>query len=257
MGESVFEIIHFKVNSWHHYNPRRDRKNYSWFRMQHEFFSDPLLMDLSNDILILFLNLICICSKKDSENAEIPINSLRKIAKIPKKKVHKYLEVLATRGVLTILKVSESVTVLTPLCLPTNERTNERTNVRTVEKPKPIKTQTVMAPRASNDSLCQTLIEMWNDRCKTGEQIQPVTIDPDKVRLVAKYWEATPPKRDRLVYWTEVFDRLFKSSFCRGEENNFHAYFKWAFQHHRDIMEGNYNGKKTKLKDEMDAWAKI
>ena len=112
-----------------------------------------------------------------------------------------------------------------------------------------------MSERASASSLCQTLVGMWNEKCENGGNIKPVEVDPDKNKLVIDAWQVTPG--EKMVYWTEVFNSVFASPFCRGEIKDFKASFTWAIKSHRKIMDGDYDqgNLKTKRTDELKAWA--
>ena len=62
-------VIH--IPNWKNFNARADRANYTWFRMQNEFFHDQKIFGLTDAQKLLYLAIICQSSKKNSSTVEL------------------------------------------------------------------------------------------------------------------------------------------------------------------------------------------
>lgn len=67
-------LIKFTIPNWTKFNPRSDRANFSWFRMQNGLFSDQGVFGLNDAQKVLYLFLVCEASKKNSGTGEVLVS---------------------------------------------------------------------------------------------------------------------------------------------------------------------------------------
>jgi len=116
-----------EVLNWKKYNPRTDVKNPSWFRLGHDLFENPDFYDFSHAEILAWVYILCIASKKNTENVLINDQHLERIGRIKRKDLSSALD-----------KLKQIQCVIVHVTQPLRERdgcgtftnaTNERTNV--------------------------------------------------------------------------------------------------------------------------------
>lgn len=125
------KIVKVTLPNWEKYNERADRKNYTWFRFQNDYFSDHAIFSLPGDAQRLHIFCICEASKKNNPTLMLSVALTATMLKLTEKAVTRYLSQLKALGLLEI------ATGIAPadcrhddgedpsLDRPTNERTNE------------------------------------------------------------------------------------------------------------------------------------
>jgi hypothetical protein len=58
------------INKWDKFNPRKDLKTSSWFRLENNFLTHPSLWDLSSDGKMVWIGLLCDASRRQSSCIE-------------------------------------------------------------------------------------------------------------------------------------------------------------------------------------------
>lgn len=124
-------ILKVSVNNWEKYNPRTDRKNYSWFRFQNDFLTDPLIFNLSCNAKCLLIHIFCEASKKSEGRCDINLHMASSMLGITLDEASECMQVIVNSGLATIDNHPQPKD---GNCQPkdglrTNERTNE-TNVK-------------------------------------------------------------------------------------------------------------------------------
>jgi hypothetical protein len=118
-------MIKVSIPNWAKFNPRSDRANYSWFRLENNFFHDQAIFGLTDSQKVLYLFMLCEASKKNSGTLIIRPNYLVALAGADQKKIDKDIKALIDCGLLT--SEGRQDDGIEPALLPaTNERTNER-----------------------------------------------------------------------------------------------------------------------------------
>ena len=119
------EIIEVSFPKWEKYNPRSDRTNFSWFRFDNNFFSDPAIFSLSTSEKISFIFIMCEASKKGGK-AIVNVEYMAAILKIPDTEVRKHIDKFSELHLVDIVESlsRHHATTNTPSGRPTNE-TNE------------------------------------------------------------------------------------------------------------------------------------
>lgn len=68
---SAHLILTVEIPNWEKFNPRSDRANYSWFRLQNDFFHDQRVFMLTAQQQIIYLFLLCEASKKNKGQIQL------------------------------------------------------------------------------------------------------------------------------------------------------------------------------------------
>lgn len=158
------ELIEYSINNWEKYNPRTDRKNYTWFRMENNFFTDPCTFSLDAKQKLMLIYLFCEASKKGKAKSILNLTMAANITGCSEKEVGKALQVIESLGFISICHPKDAKRrQKTPKDgLRTYERTNERTN---------------RAAAFSSD--IKTIIEFFNDA--TGKKYKPNSKEASKL----------------------------------------------------------------------------
>jgi hypothetical protein len=136
------DLVLIKIPNWSKFNPRADRVNFSWFRLQNNFFHDQSVFLLSPDQKLLYIFILCEASKTNSDIVKIAPRYVCAIIGMIEQKVRDTLSYIADLGLIVLSEIHTPINVCGDLtsesrqnddskpsnCLTTNERTNERTD---------------------------------------------------------------------------------------------------------------------------------
>lgn len=86
--------IELTIKNWEKYNPRKDVKQASWFRLQNDLFDDHELFSLTSTELAFLVYLFCLASKKNNENVVVSIAHATAIGRFDQASIHSALQKL-------------------------------------------------------------------------------------------------------------------------------------------------------------------
>jgi len=108
------------LRNWDKFNPRKDRANHSWLRLQNNFFQDPEIFELTQRQSLLYLYCMCEASKRGDQTIKLSPNLASAILKTTPEKLINDLKALGD-----LVSVSRRDDGKVPAkSLTTNERTN-------------------------------------------------------------------------------------------------------------------------------------
>ncbi len=195
-----------QILNWDKFNPRKDVKNPSWFRLSHNLFEDPDFYDFSHAELLAWIYILSTASKKNSDTILVSLTHLEKIGRIKLKDFYSAVEKLEVIQCLLVHVTDTSrgrhadVTDTNA----TNERTNERNGTGEYE---------------SSDSLPTPawLGKMWNEHCGKLPKVKfPEKLDPDRVKAAKDVLALRPDKE----LWIAAIKKMAASDFCLGKKNS-------------------------------------
>jgi len=122
------EIIEISIPNWDKFNPRKDRVNFTWLRLQNDFFGDQKVFGLNLTEKLLYIFILCERSKTNKNSLMIGVQYCSAILNIKPKQIHDAIDTLVRCRLCAVVEPS--------LCLPTNVTnvTNERTNMSQAQK---------------------------------------------------------------------------------------------------------------------------
>lgn len=123
-GSNNVKII---INNWNKFNPRSDRANYSWFRMENKLLES--LFSLCDEQKVVYVYLLCKASEKNENgNLDLNVDLCAAILKKTSKNIISTINFLKQENLIDYQMVAESrhEAVMKPSLLPA---TYERTNV--------------------------------------------------------------------------------------------------------------------------------
>ena len=125
------DFVNISIKNWEKFNPRKDRVNFSWLRLDNNFFQDQAIFNLNDAQKCLFLFFLCECSKKNNPSVEFSIKYISVILGKKNDEIVKDIQCLDKLGVLTAKSRHKTGNVPTN-SLATNERNerNERNEVK-------------------------------------------------------------------------------------------------------------------------------
>lgn len=129
--------MEIEVINWEKFNPRKDLKATTWFRLQNGLFEDPNFFDFTHAELLVWLYLLSICSKKRSGTITVNFAHAERVARLKPKDVKTAIEKLEELQCVRVTERARNVDVTRNADVtPTShyERTNEQDerNERTV-----------------------------------------------------------------------------------------------------------------------------
>lgn len=85
-----------EILAWDKFNPRKDVKTASWFRMENSFCTHPDFFDLTNDQKMIWIFLLCEASKKMRSTIKVNPGIMAAILRLETHEVRNTLCILAT-----------------------------------------------------------------------------------------------------------------------------------------------------------------
>lgn len=255
-----------EIVNWEKYNPRKDLKTSSWFRLENNFCTHHELFDYTNDQKMVWIYLMCEASKSQSPSVTINANLVATLLRIDASIVTDTIQSFENTGLVTLRTRNARVTrttrtrnTLSPArvasspacnahvsrCRPTDGRTDgrdERTDITD-------DTDSACArvdPQSSFGKFSpKELAQIWNE---LSSPKQP-KVDLKRFSSGSKRWEsaiARLKKDPDPEYWRSVITRLAASDFCNGESSSgWIANFDFLVSRdgHLKIMEGRYDNR--------------
>lgn len=121
-------LVKVHIPNWEKFNPRADRGNFAWFRLQNNFFTDQVIFLLPNEEKLLFVFLCCEASKNNSDNYEIGSEYIAALLKTTEKQITKQLNNLRLSGLVELLNDSSRISDVDALVANVTEQdVTERT----------------------------------------------------------------------------------------------------------------------------------
>lgn len=193
-------LIDVTITNWEKYNPRSDRKNFTWFRFENSFFGQKVF-GITDSQVTLFCLILCEASKKNS--SAIKINT-EYVSAIRQKSESQILEDLHALNRLELL--TTSLTALNDGVKPSYERTNE-TNVRN-ERDEELTLLSTDADDQKSQPPYFEIFELW----KSQNVLRGIQSISDRRKSKARsQWKKYPDLR----HWEDALAKFTGSQFCR------------------------------------------
>lgn len=107
-------MIKIKVLDWEKFNPRKDIKSSSWFRLENNFFTNPKFFKLSHEQKLVWLFILCQASQKQSHEILICPDLTSALVRIDAEEVAYTILRLAELNQIEILEDSRDADVTHP-----------------------------------------------------------------------------------------------------------------------------------------------
>lgn len=78
-------ILRIRVPKWRDFNPRKDVKKPSWFRLAHDLFENEDFYDFSHGEILSWIYILCACSKKNHDSVTISLERVKTVGRINEK----------------------------------------------------------------------------------------------------------------------------------------------------------------------------
>lgn len=92
------DLLRVSIPNWEKFNPRADRGNFHWFRMQNDFFLDQRVFQLDAETKLIFMFLLCEGSRKNGEEFELSPEYAGGLLRLPASSVLNAVERLSSFG---------------------------------------------------------------------------------------------------------------------------------------------------------------
>lgn len=95
-------VLRISITNWSKYQERPDRKNYTWFKFESDFFRDSKMYGLSKDQKLLFVFLLCQRNRANKDEFDIIIDETRLFMNSEIKELINNLKVLNDNALISI-----------------------------------------------------------------------------------------------------------------------------------------------------------
>jgi len=131
--------VKITVTNWDRYNPKRAQRTYTWLRLNNDILTGMDLYDCDADEKLIWVFILCECSKKNNGTINFNTKYCGSCLKIPPKKVSNALNLFTEIGLITIdtLSLPPALPLEPENTTPTNERTNETNETDGHAHPRP------------------------------------------------------------------------------------------------------------------------
>jgi hypothetical protein len=121
-------LLTITLPNWNKFNPRSDRANYTWFRLQNDFFHDQRVFGLTDQQKLLYLFVLCEASKRNQGTATFSAKYASAVLGHAAEEITKDCTYLAEHGLFEVEVVADSrqPAVTAPSVYHATNVTNER-----------------------------------------------------------------------------------------------------------------------------------
>jgi hypothetical protein len=126
----ISPLIRVSVPNWEKFNPRAGRKNYSWFRMQHNFLMDAKIFGLPDGAILLLLLVYGECCKEGKQDVDLNVPLAAALRNSSADQINSYLRLLADKALISL----HVGAMMAPKGRLTDVRTDERYDTYEHEK---------------------------------------------------------------------------------------------------------------------------
>ncbi len=228
----LIQVVNFEK-----YNPRSDVKHSSWFRLQNDFWTDPLLTPLDPDQKLVWVVLLSCASKTQKSvfecdemffSAALKMEPSRFLETLEYFQAKRKIKIPTSRGrngrVTTAARIrNANVPLQTDITDTTDRQTNTIPNGMEGTVPVPAR-----APYSD-------FLKIWNE--KRGALSGVTVLNEARRAKIRARWVERPD----LAYWAELVCRMAASTFCCSGG---WASFDWLMKNatnHVKVAEGNYD----------------
>lgn len=191
-----------EILNWDRFNPRKDVKNSSWFRLEHSLFDDPDFYDLTHAELAFWIYLLCHASKKNSPKFVLSFAHAERVGRFKQSEIKSALEKL---------EAIQCVLVgVTDTLRPRNEGVTETCTTNETGRDERDDTERD-GTNAQTSERVNVLFELWNQ--ERGSLPECCEISEER----RKKARAQLKKYPDLEHWRNVIHKFLASEFCVNE----------------------------------------
>lgn len=228
--------IEITILNWEKFNPRRDVKQSSWFRMEHGLFEKPEFYQFDHSEICLWVYILCLASRKNGPTVTLYVLHANRVGRFDDKTIESGLEKLNDIEVITYKHVTRPVRTRTP----TVRRRALRDETRRDDTVRDV-TDTPSAGVVSNEF--PDLVLLWNEQADSKLcRVEEIGKDTRRYKKVQKAWKEKPD----LDYWLSVIQKINKTPFCLGGgDRGWRADLEWITSKDNRIhlLEGKYDAR--------------
>jgi hypothetical protein len=207
------------INNWSSFQPRKELKELTWFRINSDIFDGETYFNLKNDGLIFLIFLISRASKKNNPEIKINLDFVSEKLKYKKAEILSFIDILVENQI-----VHKSAQVCTDLC-PTDIQT-DNTN-----------------KQDNTDITPQAVVDLWNS-FEILPKVQKLS-ESRKKHLRARLQETS-------FDFKKAIPMILESDFLLGKATDWKITFDWFIENDSNyikVLEGNYKNKNQKTGD--------
>jgi len=228
-----------KIKNWDKFNPRKDVKSASWFRMENDFLTDPDIYGQSMPVKLVWIHILSQASKKNCETVKLNILMAAGEVGCDETEVGKAVDYLTSIN--SLEKVSHDRIRSDPAGSGRKRTATGRneTNVTNVTNEKAI---VGLAPDPSPKSDFEIFGRIWNEFAglKNLSSIKSIS-KGRKTKLAARIYEGLTPDK-----YVEMLEAAALQPFLMGRnDRGWKLSFDWTMANEENglkALEGKYKG---------------
>lgn len=216
------DSIIITINNWTEFQPRKDLKELSWFRLETGIFDGQTYFKLKNDGLILFIFLLSLAAKKNNPTIELDLEFVSEKIKFKKSEILSLLEILKEKQL-----VHSSVQIRTDSCL---HNITNNTNITEQD-----------STQHAGESV-KSVVDLWNSFSQLPK-VKALT-DSRKKKIKSRLSETA-------FDYQKAIPMILESDFLLGKTGKWKASFDWFIENDSNylkVLEGNYANKPSQAK---------
>lgn len=265
-------MFKLRIKNWAKYNARTDIKTPHWFRMDRDFFLDPVVFELTPAQKLFNVYLYCLACRAGSDTVVVNLRQVSvTLGGVPADELLEAVVILEQHGKIEVVQkpaiidvtqtaVSDRIRTLpagsdqvrTDPFATRQDKTRQDSsgsNEPLVDEPASAGPTTLaLGPSPSDQDqdrgVATKLAQIWNANCGPvlGQVRLPLTAKSRITKARVRWNE----QRDE-AYWAAVVQRVAASKFCCGDGGKgWRATFDWLIandRNHMKVMEGTYDNR--------------
>ena len=221
--------MRIKIKNWEKYQPRKDIKSQSWFRLNNDLFYDPKICELDHEGLITLLYLFCEASRTN-QNGELFLSRIhsRIHSRLQDRDLNRSIKKLQELQIIEQPTLRGRYADVTQMCSTIQYKTEQDT----ADREKHVSGRAKALP---------PLASFWNENCGNLPKVK--ACGKDRTRKA----ELRLKEKPDLQYWAQVISILKASDFCNGKnERGWRADFDFLLREEtaNKALEGKYENRK-------------
>lgn len=218
--------MEIKINNWEKYNPKRDQKTYTWFRVNNDILSGQEFSDFEGHEILVWFSIIAEASKKNSGRVSLKLNYIARCARTTLDLARVALEKLINEGMIAV--VDDEL----------HDRTRSQTSTSTTPTYETYETKNTYETNETNDVLVSqdALINSFNKILGGKGRVKkyPGYFLPSNALSDFEITKGFPRFRT-IEDWEEIFNEVAKSEYLLGNVKDFVASLPWLVKHDNAI----------------------
>jgi hypothetical protein len=213
--------IHLTICNWTDFQPRKDLKELTWFRINSDIFDGETYFNLKNDGLVFLVFLLSRASKKNNPDIKINLDFVCEKLKYKKAEILGFIDILVKNQI--VHRSDQTCTDLSPTIQTDITNNTDKQDTQASES-------------------VQVVVDLWNSFSQLPK-VKAIT-DSRKKKIKSRLSETA-------FDYQKAIPMILESDFLLGKTGKWKASFDWFIENDSNylkVLEGNYTNKSSQGK---------